>query len=167
MESAFSSVVRRLEQAGATVNDVVKMRAFVKDMTPDLYRPVAEVRRQTFPEGAWPASSVVGVQALARAEFRVEVEVVAVVAERDVDLTVERFAPSNGFSGAVAVTAHGVKTVYVSGQVGQGDGLAAQTASVWERIGQRLETAGASYADVVTETTYIVNYDPVRTAEQK
>ena len=57
VESAFSSVVRRLEQAGATVNDVVKMRAFVKDLTPDLYGPVAEVRRQTFPEGSWPAST--------------------------------------------------------------------------------------------------------------
>ena len=162
VESAFAGIVRRLEQAGATVDDVVKMRAFVKDMTADLYGPVAEVRRRTFPEGAWPASSVVGVQALARDEFQVEVEVVAVVAEDGVDLVIERFAPSNGFSGAVAVTAHGVKTIYISGQVGQGDGLAAQSASVWERIGQRLEAAGASYADLMKETTYIVNYDPAR-----
>ena len=162
VESAFAGIVRRLEQAGATVDDVVKMRAFVKDMTAARYGPVAEVRRRTFPEGAWPASSVVGVQALARDEFQVEVEVVAVVAEDGVDLAIERFAPSNGFSGAVAVTAHGVKTIYISGQVGAGDGLAAQSASVWERIGQRLEAAGASYADVVKQTTYIVNYDPAR-----
>ena len=162
VESAFAGIVRRLKQVGATVDDVVKMRAFVKDMTADLYGPVAEVRRRTFPEGAWPASSVVGVQALARDEFQVEVEVVAVVAEDGVDLAIERFAPSNGFSGAVAVTAHGVKTIYISGQVGQGDGLAEQSASVWERIGQRLEAAGASYADLMKETTYIVNYDPAR-----
>jgi enamine deaminase RidA (YjgF/YER057c/UK114 family) len=159
VESAFAGVVGRLEQAGATVHDVVKMRAFVKDMTSDLYGPVAEVRRQTFPEGAWPASSVVGVQALAREGLRVEVEVVAVVAEEGVDLSIERFGPSNGFSGAVAVTAHGVKTVYISGQVGPGDGLSAQTAAVWERIGQRLEAAGASHADLVKTTAYLVNYD--------
>ncbi len=46
VESAFASVVRRLGQAGATASDVVKMRAFVTDMTPDRYGPVAEVRRR-------------------------------------------------------------------------------------------------------------------------
>ena len=160
VESAFSSVVRRLQQAGATVNDVVKMRAFVKNLTPDLYGPVADVRRQTFPEGSWPASSVVGVQALALDSLLVEVEVVAVVAEDGADLSIERFAPSNGFSGAVAVTAHGVTTVYIAGQVGQGEGLTAQTGSVWARIGQRLEDAGASYADLVKTNIYIVDLDP-------
>ena len=160
VESAFSSVVRRLQQAGATVNDVVKMRAFVKNLTPDLYGPLADVRRQTFPEGSWPASSVVGVQALALDSLLVEVEVVAVVAEDGADLSIERFAPSNGFSGAVAVTAHGVTTVYVAGQVGQGEGLTAQTGSVWARIGQRLEEADASYADLVKTNIYIVDLDP-------
>ena len=160
VESAFSRVVRRLEQAGASAHDVVKMRAFVKNMASDRYRTVADVRRQTFPEGSWPASTVAGVQALAREPLQVEVEVVAVVAEEGVDLSVERFAPSNGFSGAVAVTAHNVKTIYISGQVGEGGGLAMQSASVWERMGQRLEEAGASYADLVKTTTYIVNLDP-------
>ena len=160
VESAFSSVVRRLQQAGATVNDVVKMRAFVKNLTPDLYGPLADVRRQTFPEGSWPASSVVGVQALALDSLLVEVEVVAVVAEDGADLSIERFAPSNGFSGAVAVTAHGVTTVYIAGQVGQGEGLTAQTGSVWARIGQRLEEAGASHADLVKTNIYIVDLDP-------
>ena len=160
VESAFSSVVRRLQQAGATVSDVVKMRAFVKNLTPDLYGPLAEVRRQTFPEGSWPASTVAGVQALALDALLVEVEVVAVVADDGVDLSIERFAPSNGFSGAVAVTAHGVTTVYVSGHVGEGEGLTAQTSSVWARIGQRLEEAGASHADLVKTNIYIVDLDP-------
>ena len=160
VESAFSRIVQRLQQAGATVNDVVKMRAFVKNLTPDLYGPIAEVRRRTFPEGSWPASTVAGVQALAADSMRVEVEVVAVVAEEGVDLSIQRFAPSNGFSGAVAVTAHGVTTVYVAGQVGQGEGLTPQTASVWGRIGQRLEEAGASYADLVKTNIYIVDLDP-------
>ena len=160
LESVFSRVVQRLGQAGATVGDVVKMRAFIKNMTPELYQPLAEVRRRTFPEGSWPASSVVGVQALARDEFLVEMEVVAVVAKREADLTIERFAPSNGFSGAVAVTAHGVKTVYVAGQVGQGENLSEQTASVWQRIGERLKEASVSYADLVAATTYVVNYQP-------
>ena len=70
VESAFTRVVGRLEQAGASVDDVVKIRAFVVDLTPELYRTVADVRRRTFAEGSWPASTVAGVQALARDGFR-------------------------------------------------------------------------------------------------
>jgi 2-iminobutanoate/2-iminopropanoate deaminase len=160
VESAFAALVHRLEQAGATTSDVVKIRIFVKDLNPDLYGTVADVRLRTFPEGSWPASTVAGVQSLARDRFRVEVEAIAVVAETGVDLEIERLAPSNGFSGTVAVSAHGATTIYVSGQVGEGDGLGAQSASVWQRLGQRLEAAGASYSDLVKTTVYIVDFDP-------
>jgi len=162
VESAFAELVRRLGQAGATIDDVVKIRVFVRDLDAELYSVVAEVRQRTFPEGSWPASTVAGVQALAREEFRVEVEAIAVVAAVDVELDVTRWAPANGLSGTVAVTAHGVKTIYVSGQVGGGDDLAAQTAAVWERVGRRLEAAGATWADLVKTTTYIVDLDPAR-----
>ncbi len=161
VESAFAGVVRRLEQAGATPADVVKIRIFVKDFEPAMYPTIAEVRLATFPdEDTWPASTMVGVRALAADPLRVEIEAIAVVAEPGVDLEIERFAPSNGFSGAVAVTAHGVKTVYVAGQVGAGDGIAEQTAAVWGRVAQRLEAAGTSLADLVKATTYIVDFDP-------
>ena len=103
---------------------------------------------------------MIGVRALFAESLRVEIEALAVVAEPGADLRIERFAPANGFSGAVAVTAHGVKTVYVAGQVGAGDTLAAQTAAVWERVAQRLAAAGASLADLVKATTYIVDFDP-------
>ena len=161
VESAFAGVVRRLEQAGATPADVVKIRVFVKDFEPAQYPTIAEARLATFPEeDQWPASTMIGVRALAAEPLRVEIEAIAVVAEPDVDLEIERFAPANGFSGAVAVTAHGVKTVYVAGQVGTGDTLAEQTAAVWQRVAQRLDAAGASLADLVKATTYIVDFDP-------
>ena len=161
VESAFAGVVRRLEQAGATPADVVKIRIFVKDFEPAQYPMIAEARLATFPtEDQWPASTMIGVRALAAEPLRVEIEAIAVVAEPGVGLRIERFAPSNGFSGAVAVTAHGVKTVYVAGQVGDGDGLAAQTAAVWERVARRLDAAGASLADLIKATTYIVDFDP-------
>jgi enamine deaminase RidA (YjgF/YER057c/UK114 family) len=160
VESAFQGVVRRLEQAGASVEDVVKIRIFVKDFAPDQYGVIAGVRLETFPEGHWPASTMVGVRSLFLDSLRVEIEATAVIAEPGVDLTIERFGAANGFSGAVAVTAHGVKTVYVAGQVSDGDGLAAQTASVWGRVEQQLASAGAALADIVKATTYIVNFDP-------
>ncbi len=159
-DSAFQGVVRRLGQAGATAADVVKVRIFVKDFEPDQYGVIAASRLATFPEGHWPASTMVGVRELFAPSLRVEIEVTAVVAEPGVDLQIERFAPANGFSGAVAVTAHGVKTVYVAGQVGEGDDLATQTASVWGRVGQQLDRAGASFADMVKATTYVVDFDP-------
>ena len=160
VESAFQGVVRRLKQAGATVEDVVKIRIFVKDFESDQYGIISDARRATFPERHWPTSTMIGMQALATDPLRVEIEVGAVVAEPGVDLEVGRFGPSNGFSGAVAVTAHGVKTIYVSGQVGRGDDLAAQTASVWGRVAQRLEAAGTLVADVVKATTCIVDFNP-------
>ena len=161
VESAFAGVVRRLEQAGATPADVVKIRIFVKDFEPEQYGVISEVRLATFPDADhWPASTMIGVRALAAETLRVEIEAIAVVAEPGADLEIERFAPANGFSGAVAVTAHGVKTVYVAGQVGTGDTLAKQTATVWERVGARLADAGASFADLIKTTTYIVDFDP-------
>lgn len=67
----------------------------------------------------------------------------------------------------VAVTS-GARTIYTAGQVandetgatvGAGD-LAAQTEQVLRNLGRALEAAGASFADVVKITTYVVDYKP-------
>lgn len=69
---------------------------------------------------------------------------------------------------AQVLVATGVRTVYTSGQVsidedgnlvGAGD-LAAQTTQAMKNLGLALEAAGATYADVVKTTTYVVNYRP-------
>ena len=66
------------------------------------------------------------------------------------------------------VTASGARTIYLSGQVstdeegrvvGEGD-LAAQTTQVMTNIGLALKAAGASYADIVKITTFVVGYKP-------
>lgn len=66
------------------------------------------------------------------------------------------------------VAAIGTRTVYTAGQVsidergmviGAGD-LAAQTAQAMRNVGLALAAAGASYADIVKITTYVVNYKP-------
>ena len=66
------------------------------------------------------------------------------------------------------VVATGTRTVYIAGQVsidergeivGAGD-LAAQTAQAMRNVGLALAAAGASYADVVKITTYVVDYKP-------
>jgi enamine deaminase RidA (YjgF/YER057c/UK114 family) len=64
--------------------------------------------------------------------------------------------------------ARGARTIYVSGQVahdadgnlvGAGD-LRAQTVQVYENLKLALAAAGATFADVVKQTTYVVNYQP-------
>ncbi len=65
------------------------------------------------------------------------------------------------------VVAAGTRTIYVAGQVSideQGrlvgpDDLAAQTAQAMRNVGLALAAAGASFADIVKITTYVVNYE--------
>ncbi len=164
VESAFQGVVRRLESAGASTSDVVKIRIFVKDFDPAEYSIISAARLRTFnDENAWPTSTMVGIEELFTAQLRVEIEAVAVIADPAVpgaNVTIERIGASRGFSQAVVVTANGTKTIYVSGQVGQGDGLAAQSTSVLAAVAQRLEAAGATIDDLVKIVTYISDYTP-------
>jgi enamine deaminase RidA (YjgF/YER057c/UK114 family) len=75
-----------------------------------------------------------------------------------------------GFSQVVAAT--GKRTIYTAGQVSidergnlvGADDLAAQTEQVMRNVGLALAAAGASFADVVKITTYVVNYKPEQRA---
>ena len=66
------------------------------------------------------------------------------------------------------VAARGERIVHISGQVSvDGDGnvvgvgdLAGQTEQVMVNLGIALESAGASFVDVVKITTFVVNYTP-------
>jgi enamine deaminase RidA (YjgF/YER057c/UK114 family) len=73
---------------------------------------------------------------------------------------------NSGFSQVVVAT--GTRTIYTAGQVsideggatvGAGD-LAAQATQAMRNVGLALAAAGASYADIVKITTYVVNYQP-------
>ena len=79
---------------------------------------------------------------------------------------VEGLLHNPAFSQVVA--ASGRRTIYTAGQVSidergalvGGDDLAAQTAQAMRNVGLALSAAGASYADIVKITTYVVNYEP-------
>jgi enamine deaminase RidA (YjgF/YER057c/UK114 family) len=66
------------------------------------------------------------------------------------------------------VAASGARTIYTAGQVSidaEGklvgpDDLAAQTAQAMRNVRLALTAAGATFADVVKITTYVVNYAP-------
>ena len=78
----------------------------------------------------------------------------------------------NNPSFSQVVTASGTRTVYTAGQVAidadgrlvGGDDLAAQTLQVMLNVERALAAAGASFANVVKITTYVVNYTPDKRA---
>jgi enamine deaminase RidA (YjgF/YER057c/UK114 family) len=71
------------------------------------------------------------------------------------------------FSQVVCVEAHGVKQVFVAGQVGVdaqkqlvGDGgFAAQTERAFDNLGTALTSAGGTWANVAMLRIYVVGYD--------
>jgi len=70
----------------------------------------------------------------------------------------EYISPKNGYTEVVVYTSGNVKTIYVSGQIGEGDSLDAQIRSAMTNLKIQLELAGAGLADLVKINTYIVDY---------
>jgi reactive intermediate/imine deaminase len=76
-EQVFKNLQAALAAAGATFKDVVKMNTYTTDMSQ--VQAVREVRARYFGD-VTPASTLVQVVHLARPEFLLEIEVIAVVA---------------------------------------------------------------------------------------
>ncbi|MCP5025252.1 MAG: RidA family protein [Actinomycetia bacterium] len=78
-----TQVMRNLETAlaaaGATFADVTKITTFVVDYQPGHRAVIAEARGQFLPSANPPASTLVGVTALATPDFLIEIEATAVV----------------------------------------------------------------------------------------
>jgi enamine deaminase RidA (YjgF/YER057c/UK114 family) len=66
-----------LAAAGASLRDVVKLNYYVVNLNPEKLSTIREVRNKYISAEHPPASTLVGVTALAREEFLIEVEVVA------------------------------------------------------------------------------------------
>lgn len=66
----------------------------------------------------------------------------------------------DGYSEAVVLRYGNLKTIYVSGQIGQGKDLESQMRSALENLEAVLGTGGATLEDVVKMNTYIVDYGP-------
>src|SRR5207244_7928720 len=75
-EQVFKNLQTALASAGATFKDVVKMNTYTTDMSQ--VQPIRDVRARYFGDTA-PASTLVQVVHLARPEFMLEIEVIAIV----------------------------------------------------------------------------------------
>ena len=77
-EQAFANLATALGSAGATLADIVKITIYIVNYKYENAAPLRELIRQYFPAGQLPACSLLGVQALARKEFLIEIEATAV-----------------------------------------------------------------------------------------
>ncbi len=75
---AMENLRSALAAAGATLEDIIKVNYYVVNLKPDQLPIIREVRSKYFSAEHPPASTLVGVTALAREEFLIEIEAVAV-----------------------------------------------------------------------------------------
>lgn len=78
----------------------------------------------------------------------------------EVEFQTEFINPASGYSQVVKVQNEEMITLYVSGQVGEGEDLDAQMRSALENLRLQLEAGGASFDDIIKMNTYIVDYQP-------
>jgi enamine deaminase RidA (YjgF/YER057c/UK114 family) len=72
----FRKLANTLEEAGATLGDIVTMTIFITDVSNNTR--FVELRKEFFNEGLYPASTLITVAALNRPELMVEINAVAV-----------------------------------------------------------------------------------------
>lgn len=77
-EQSFANLITALASANATPANVVKLNLYVVNYLPENAAVMGDLIRRHFPAEQLPACSLIGVQALAREEFLLEIEATAV-----------------------------------------------------------------------------------------
>ncbi len=67
---------------------------------------------------------------------------------------------NEGFSQVVITETEETKTLYISGQIGEGKDLETQTIATFKNLETLLKECNSSFQDVVKMNTYIVNFNP-------
>ena len=75
----YESVKTLLERMGASMDDVIKTTDYIAPQAVPQYAKTAEIRRQYFKEGSYPAATGVVVHSLLRPDWLVEIDFLAVV----------------------------------------------------------------------------------------
>lgn len=72
----------------------------------------------------------------------------------------EYLHPNEGFSQVVILETKEIKTLHISGQIGEGNDLETQTIATFKNLETLLKECNSSFQDVVKMNTYIVNFNP-------
>jgi len=76
---ALRNVKTAIEAAGGTLTDIVSLRIYIVDYQREEADAIGSVLREFFPGEKCPASTWIGVSALAVPDFMIEIEAVAVL----------------------------------------------------------------------------------------
>lgn len=79
MRSALMNMQNHLAEAGATLDDLVKINTYIVDYEPTDLDTFRQVRREVMGNQDMPASTLVGVDALGLPEWKIEIEGIAVI----------------------------------------------------------------------------------------
>lgn len=82
------------------------------------------------------------------------------LAQEAIHLQKDYINPANGYTQVVAVSIGKIQTLYISGQVGEGEDMETQLRSAFRNLEEQLQEAGGTFADLVKTTTFFVNYHP-------
>lgn len=78
--STFKNLEKQLHQANATFKDVVKMNTYIVNFQPETDLPIfRKVRKEFLGTENYPASTLVGIQALGNKDWQIEIEAIAVI----------------------------------------------------------------------------------------
>jgi enamine deaminase RidA (YjgF/YER057c/UK114 family) len=78
LDGAFANLVVALSAASSSVADVVKLTIYVVGYTSEKAGVITQTARRYFGSRPLPACSLIGIQTLARPEFQVEIEALAI-----------------------------------------------------------------------------------------
>lgn len=76
---ALLNVQTAVEAAGGSLSDVVALRIYIVNYRPEQAATISSALKEFFPEDKRPASTWIGVPALAVEEFLIEIEATAVI----------------------------------------------------------------------------------------
>ena len=84
LRGTFAALKSQLADAGAALTDIVKMNSYIVNYNESHLETYRNVRNEFFPKENRPASTLVGVTALALPKYLVEIEATAVIsADKD------------------------------------------------------------------------------------
>ena len=81
MREVLTNMKTTLQASGATFKDVVKMNTYIVDYSPELLPAFRKVRKEMLGDTDMPASTLVGVAALGKESWKIEIEAIAVLQE--------------------------------------------------------------------------------------
>lgn len=77
--STFNNIKAELETCGATFKDIVKMNTYIVNLNQPLVDTFRTIRKEILGDKDMPASTIIGVPALAAKDKMIEIEAIAVI----------------------------------------------------------------------------------------